>query len=345
MGTALVVISGLGIFSSIGVFVVSLILKIIFSITKKEEKKKKASKAVIISTIAFFVCLVTFIVVMIVAPKLDPVGWCSHEYSVVEQQDSTCTKNGFIKKVCPNCNDEVIEYIDAHHSWVEEIISEATCTSQKQLKKTCARCEITEYEIVDGLLNHSWIEDSIIVATCSHPKQLVNKCSVCGTTETIEEGSPTPHSFGDWTVSIEPTTEKEGQQTRKCMVCDHSENAIILKKSPITIVNQSYSIDFLGGVELTRKIKNNTSKTIKYITLEWQCYNAVDDLIRDTITGESTQRKYWTGPFESGTTTNLTATGFYNSTFSNAVLTEIQIEFMDGEIITVTSKEYSDIFN
>ena len=79
--------------------------------------------------------------------------------------------------------------------------------------------------------------------------------------------------------------------------------------------------------------------------MEWQCYNAVGDLIRDTITGKSTQRKYWTGPFEPGTTTNLTATGFYNSTFSNAVLTEIQIEFMDGEIITVSSKEYSDIFN
>ncbi len=188
MGTALIVISGLGIYFSIGVFIVSLVSKIIFLIAKKEEKKKKASKAVIISAIAFGVFLITFIVTMIVAPKLDPVGWCSHEYSVVEQQDSTCTKNGYIKKVCPNCNDEVIEYIDAHHSW---------------------------------------IEDSIIVATCSHPKQLINKCSVCGTTETIEEGSPIPHSFGDWIVSIEPTTEKEGQKTRTCSVCQYIENSNI----------------------------------------------------------------------------------------------------------------------
>lgn len=306
MGTALIVISGLGIFFSIGVFIVSLVSKIIFLIAKKEEKKKKANKVVMISSIAFGVFLITFIVTMIVAPKLDPVGWCSHEYSVVEQQDSTCTKNGYIKKVCSNCNDEVIEYIDAHHSW---------------------------------------IEDSIIAATCSHPKQLINKCSVCGTTETIEQGSPIPHPFGDWIVSIEATTEKEGQQTRKCTVCNHSENTTILKKSPITIFDQSYSIDFLGGVEITRKIKNNTDKVIKYITLEWKCYNAVDDLIYDTITGKSTQRKYWTGPFNPGQTTNLTATGFYNSTFSNAVLTEIQIEFMDGEIVTVNSKEYSDIFD
>ena len=227
MGTALVVISGLGIFFSIGVFVVSLILKIIFSIAKKEEKAKKASKAVIISAIAFCVFLIAFIVTMIVAPKLDPVGWCSHEYSVVERQDSTCTKNGYIKKVCPNCNDEVVEYIDAYHFWIEEIISEATCTSQKQVKKICTRCKATEYEKVGDLLNHSWIKDSIIIATCSHPKQLINKCSVCGTIETIEEGSPIPHSFGDWSVSIEPTTEKEGQKSRICSVCQYIENSNI----------------------------------------------------------------------------------------------------------------------
>ncbi len=196
MGTALVVISGLGIFFSIGVFVVFLISKIIFSIAKKEEKKKKAGKAVIISAIAFGAFLITFIVTMIVAPKFDPVGWCSHEYNVIEQQASTCTKGGYIKKICPNCNDEVIEYIDACHSWTE---------------------------------------DRMIAATCSHPKQLVNKFSVCGTTETVEEGSTIPHSFGDWVVSIEPTTEKEGQQERKCSVCQHIENEAIPKISYIEI--------------------------------------------------------------------------------------------------------------
>ena len=67
-------------------------------------------------------------------------------------------------------------------------------------------------------------------------------------------------------------------------------------------------------------------------------------MIYDTITGESTQRKYWTGPFNPGQTTNLKATGFYNSTFSNAVLTDIQIEFMDGQIINITSEEYTEIF-
>ena len=227
MGTALVVISGLGIFLSVGVFIISFISKIIFSIAKKAEKKNKANKAVIISTVAFGVCLIAFVVTMIVAPKLDPVGWCTHEYNVVEQQDSTCQKSGYIKKVCTLCNDEVIESIDAYHSWFEEIVSEATCTSPKQIKRTCTRCEIIEYEKVGDILNHSWVVDSVIDATCSRPKELINKCSVCGATETVEEGSTIPHAFGSWSVNIEPTFEHEGQRSRTCSACQYVENSNI----------------------------------------------------------------------------------------------------------------------
>ena len=132
--------------------------------------------------------------------------------------------------MCSLCNNEITETIEPYHLWIEDSVIEATCTSQKQIKKKCTRCETIEYEKVGDFLNHSWIEDSVIEATCSHPKQLINKCSMCGTTETIEDGSTIPHSFGDWLVSIDPTTEKEGQQTRKCTVCDYSENKAILKK-------------------------------------------------------------------------------------------------------------------
>jgi len=340
--TILIALSALALMGSMAILVALLIMKAIKSFMKKDTIKLK--KPIVISAIIAPCSLFVIIVSMIVGQSTDPTAWCAHEYTVLEQKDANCTNSGYIKKMCSLCNNEITETIEPYHIWVEDSVIEATCTSQKQIKKKCARCETTEYEKVGDLLNHSWIEDSVIAATCSHPKQLVNKCSMCGTTNTIEEGSTIPHSFGEWIVSIEPTTEKEGQQTRKCTVCDHSENTTILKKSPITIFDQSYSIDFLGGVEITRKIKNNTDKVIKYITLEWKCYNAVDDLIYDTITGESTQRKYWTGPFNPGQTTNLKATGFYNSTFSNAVLTEIQIEFMDGQIINITSEEYTEIF-
>ncbi len=341
--TILIALSALALMGSMATLVGLLITKAIKSFMKKNTIKLK--KPIVVSAIVAPCSLFVIIVSMIIGQSTDPTAWCAHEYTVLEQQDANCTNSGYIKKMCSLCNNEITETIESYHLWKEDSVIEATCTSQKQIKKKCTRCETIEYEKVGDLLNHSWIEDSVIEATCSHPKQRINKCSTCGTTETVEEGSTIPHSFGDWIVSIEPTTEKEGQQTRQCTACDHNENTVILKKSPITIVNQSYSIDFLGGVELIREIRNNTKKTIKYITLEWKCYNAVNDVIYDEITGKSTQRKYWTGPFEPGTTTRLKATGFYNHTFSNAKLTEIQIEFMDGEVIKISSNEYSDIFD
>ncbi len=185
MGTVLIVISGLGIFFSIGVFVISLVFKFVFLIAKNLDKLKVANKTTKISLIAFGVFLITFIIVMIVAPKLDPVGWCSHEYTVIEQRDATCSNSGFIKKLCSLCNSETTEIIEPQP--------------------------------------HLWVKDRVIEATCSHPKQLINKCSVCGTTETIEEGSAIPHSFGDWSISIDPSADKEGQRTRECTVCKYIE--------------------------------------------------------------------------------------------------------------------------
>ncbi len=345
MGTALVVISGLGIFLSIGIFIISIILKVIFAISKKSEKKNKANKSAKISAIVFGVFLITFIVTMIVGPKLDPVGWCSHEYGVIEQQDSTCVNNGYIKKVCPKCNDEIIENIDAYHSWIEETVAEATCSTQKQIKKTCTRCEIIEYEKIGNLLEHSWTEDGVIEATCTQPKQLIKKCTVCKTTETIKEGSTLPHSFGDWKIDRKASTELEGQQSRKCKICKHVEYSSILKISPITILKQTYNIDTVGGVEWTTKIKNNSKKTIKYITLKWRCYNAVGDPIYDEIDGENIVGIRITGPLNSGKSGSYTnSRKFYNHSFASSTIIQITVEFMDGEVVDVTSNEYSDIF-
>lgn len=235
MGTVLIVISGLGIFCSIGAFVISLISKCIFSITKNENKLKRTNKTTKTSLIAFCIFLIIFIIVMIVAPKLDPAGWCTHEYSITEQQDASCTNSGHTKKVCSLCNSEIIEIIEPYHLWVEDSVTEATCTTTKQIKKKCTRCEKIECENVGEILNHSWISDSVIEATCSHPKQLINKCSVCGTTETIEDGFAIPHSFGDWTINIYPTADTEGQQTRECMSCKYVENASIPKITYIEV--------------------------------------------------------------------------------------------------------------
>lgn len=367
---------------SLAALAVLLIVNIIRALTKKSTAKLK--KPIVISAIMAPVSILVIVVSMIVGSANDPVAWCGHEYTVLEQQDASCTSSGYIKKKCTLCNNEVTEIIEPYHLWTEDGVTEATCTTRKQIKKVCTVCGTVEYEAVGELLAHSWIEDGVteatcttrkqikkictvcgdveyettgellahswvrdrvIEATCLHPKQLINKCSVCGMTETIEEGSTIGHSFGAWVVSVEPTTDKEGQQTRKCTVCGHGENAAILKRSPISILSSTYDKDYFGGIEWTIELQNNSDKAIKYITLEWRCYNAVGDPVYDSITGKNLTGMKITGPLESGKTGRYSnASKFYNHSYASSTIVTIKVEFMDGQIVNIDSDEYTGIF-
>lgn len=92
-------------------------------------------------------------------------------------------------------------------------------------------------------------------------------------------------------------------------------------------------------------MSNNSDKPIKYVVMEWACYNGVGDLIRCEITGKSTHSVKYTGPLEPGQTTSAqrNTTLFYNHSYKSAKLTKLQVELMDGTIIKITSQGYSDI--
>lgn len=59
-------------------------------------------------------------------------------------------------------------------------------------------------------------------------------CSDCGETVTAGETVPATgeHTYGQWTVTVEATTEAEGQETRTCSVCNHEETRSIAKLTP-----------------------------------------------------------------------------------------------------------------
>ncbi len=116
-------------------------------------------------------------------------------------------------------------------------------------------------------------------------------------------------------------------------------------QSPITISEWSWSRDYVGGVEWNFRFTNNTEKTIKYITMEWNCYNVVGDLVYDEITRKSSYSIKYTGPLEAKQTTILlcNTTLFYSYSYNSAKLTKLQVEFMDGTIIRITDQGYSDI--
>lgn len=118
------------------------------------------------------------------------------------------------------------------------------------------------------------------------------------------------------------------------------------QKSPITISDWSWSRDYFGGVEWNFRLTNNTDKTVKYVTMEWSCYNAVGDLVYDEITGKSKHGVKYTGPLNPNETTDYlcNSTRFYSHSFNSSKFTLLQVEFVDGTIIQINDKAYTDCY-
>lgn len=346
MGQFLVVVSGLGIFTSLGILIISFLLKLVFLLAKKSEKVKKANKALKTWMIVFCGCIITFIATMVLGPKLDPVGWCSHEYKPISRIEATCEEAGELLEKCELCGHEKTDVIPLNaHSWKVVSTEEATCKTPKQILSKCSTCGVESIENIGETIEHTWSESKIISATCMNPKQIVYTCSMCNEINSVSEGDKAEHSFGEWIVEKEPTTEEKGKRYKFCSVCEYTLTENVLKISPITILSRTYDKDFLGGVEWTFEIKNNSDKVIKYITLKWNCYNAVGDLIYDEITGDNSKGIKITGPLKSGKIQRYTnASKFYNYTYASSTITTIIVEYMDGETVNITSKEYDNIF-
>ena len=116
-------------------------------------------------------------------------------------------------------------------------------------------------------------------------------------------------------------------------------------KSPITISDWTWTRDYVGGVEWNFRFTNNTDKVVKYISMKWNCYNAVGDLVYDEISGEYSHGVKYTGPLNPKETTDYlcNSTRFYSYSYNSAKLSFLQVEFMDGTIIQITDKAYTDI--
>lgn len=275
----------------------------------------------------------------------EPSTWCEHKYEVIEQTDATCKEKGYISKKCSECGDEETEEIElADHIWnvIEE--TQASCTSQGSKVNGCSVCNITE-TVITEMIPHSLSVDRTEEATCSHPNQEHKKCSNCNYTEVKSIGEALPHSYGNWVIDKEATAESAGTQSQTCLVCQHKVTEEIKKLSPITFLSIRYNIDSVGGVEWNFEIKSNSQKTIKYITMYWNCYNAVGDLVKDQITGKTNYGIKITGPIEYGYSSTWNNTSkFYNHNFDHLKMTKVQVEFMDGTVVQITEKEYSNIF-
>ena len=74
---------------------------------------------------------------------------------------------------------------------------------------------------------HSYTSTKV-AATCTNKGYTLHKCS-CGSSYTSDETAALGHSWGNWTVVTQPTTQQEGKQTRTCSRCGATESQSIPK--------------------------------------------------------------------------------------------------------------------
>ena len=111
---------------------------------------------------------------------------------------------------------------DAEHAFGEwEVIKEATEETEGSQERVCDVCKYKETEEI-AKLEHThkfatdWTKDETNhwhASTCGHE---------------VTEGK-TAHTFGDWTITKEPTEEAEGSREKSCTVCEYTVPEVIAK--------------------------------------------------------------------------------------------------------------------
>ena len=104
---------------------------------------------------------------------------------------------------------------------------------------------------------------------------------------------------------------------------------------PIIIDNISVSSpNSAGGIDLDVDVTNTSSKTIKYLSITAQAYNAVGDAVRGDISRSSFFKGLDTGPYAPNETTasGTWSNAWYGYSIRCARVTRIKITYMDNSI-------------
>lgn len=294
--------------------------------------------------------------------------------------DATCGADGYTIERCEVCSStrQTNYTVSLGHNMKETTRVEPTYDSEGKIVKKCDRCGHDEYQVIEkldpmGTENNPYVlnADEWYNEHCngtSSVKYINQWVKVSGTVLSISDYSDskgyylvggTGQGLVCWVYS-DNLDANYGQQIEyigKVVVEDSthieiSDGRVInaaypaeKPQSPVTISDWSASRDSVGGVEWNFKFTNNTEKAIKYIWIEWDCYNAVGDLVYDEITGKSSHGVKYTGPLDGGQTSDLmhNPTRFYSYSYKSAKLKRLEVEFMDGTFMKITDQGYADI--
>ena len=177
---------------------------------------------------------------------------------IVDEANSvkaTCLTNGktvYKETECTVCHDRFIPPEDpitapGKHTWeniAEKIIEEATCTKTGLMETGGRKCTVCGAEEpptqeVIPLQPHEWADPEVTEKdengnpvknedpNCGDPGvvHVIVHCKNCDKVEyqTLEIPATGTHTWGDWTVTKQPTATEAGEETRTCSTCNKKD--------------------------------------------------------------------------------------------------------------------------
>lgn len=95
-----------------------------------------------------------------------------------------------------------------------------------------------------------------------------------------------------------------------------------------------------GGVDVSGSFVNNSSKTIKYITIRFTPYNAVGDVVKCSVRNVSDFGLEMTGPYAPNSTKPFYGENmWYNYAITSVKVTRADIQYMDGTMETIPGSQ------
>jgi len=186
----------------------------------------------------------------------------AHSFVAQDAVAPTCTESGYTPYKCSDCSFIYNVYDETKpatgHNFDENItanvtVESATCTTDGSKTVKCSACSETN-TVVLPKTGHSYTKGTVVNATCTQPGTEVYTCA-CGDTYTKFVEAVKDHSFGNWTLIQEATTDSYGIEKRVCSVCDATEHKTT---API-------------GAHDFEKVSETLATCTQTGSIEWKC--------------------------------------------------------------------------
>ena len=147
-------------------------------------------------------------------------------------KEATCTETGVKTYTCSRCGGTKTEEIPkTKHDYEEQIVKPATCISTGIANYICKNCG-QKIQRKLPITDHTRVVKNQKEATCGAVGYTGDVyCSVCN--KKLESGKTIPklseHTWGEWTITNQPTCKTYGVKQRRCKVCNELDIETIAK--------------------------------------------------------------------------------------------------------------------